>query len=100
MPPERPNLVEVTFTTAGQPQRITRNGRVWHVAADPVRWFERIPWWRDELRMARSQGVRIEIEVWLVQVRLAGNPRAELVSWELVHEPNSGRWSVRDPTIG
>lgn len=92
--------VEVDFTTSGQPHRIVRSGRTWHVGATPVHWFERIPWWRDELRMPRGGGVRVEVEVWLVQVRLGGRRSSDLVSWELVHEPNSGRWRVRPPSLG
>lgn len=80
--------------------RITRAGRAWKVGARPVRWFERVPWWRSELRMQRGAGIGVEVLVWQVQVRLGGSPRAELVTWELVNEPSTGRWTVREQTLG
>lgn len=49
--------------------------------------------------MQRGGGVRIEVEIWLVQVRLGGHRSSELVSWELVHEPNTGSWKVRPPSL-
>jgi len=43
--------IEVQWTTAGQPLRVRRQGRVWNVVAQPVRWFERFAWWETELRV-------------------------------------------------
>jgi len=37
--------VQLRWTTAGAPLRFRWRGRVYHLGADPVRWFERRPWW-------------------------------------------------------
>ncbi|MDN5824843.1 MAG: hypothetical protein L0H86_09435 [Micrococcaceae bacterium] len=92
--------VDVDLSASGQPMRVTRDGRVWTVEALPVRWFERVPWWRFELRMQRGAGIGVEVMVWQVQVRLGASPRSELVTWELVNEPSTGRWTVREQTLG
>lgn len=95
-----PASVDVALTASGQPLRITRDGRIWKVCAEPVRWFERVSWWRSELRMHRGTNIGIEVMVWQVQVRLGDSPRSALVTWELVHESSTGRWSARDDTLG
>lgn len=92
--------VDVALSASGQPMRVTRGGRVWNVCALPVRWFERVPWWRFELRMQRGAGIGVEVMVWQVQVRLGSSPRSELVTWELVNDPATGRWTVREETLG
>lgn len=86
--------VEVQMTTSGMPLRILADGRVWNVVAQPVRWFERVSWWKSELRMERGSLNRIDVEVWQIQVRLGRNARSEMQTWKLVHEPNTGRYSV------
>lgn len=50
--------------------------------------------------MQRGAGIGIEVEVWQVQVRLGGQGPSELVTWELVNEPGTGRWSVPEPSLG
>lgn len=87
--------VEVQFTAAGQPLRVLRKGRVWTAVAEPVRWYERIPWWRTELRATKGS-LRIDSLVWQVQVAL-GARTSEPVTWELVHHPPTGGWRVREP---
>lgn len=94
------DFVDVALSASGQPMRITRDGRTWKVCAEPVRWFERVPWWRSELRMQRGANIGIEVMVWHVQVRLGSSPRSELVTWELAHESSTGRWTARDGTLG
>ena len=51
-------MERVTVRTAvdGKPLSVTRAGREWIVAADPVHWFERTKWWEDQLRMERGHG--------------------------------------------
>jgi hypothetical protein len=46
--------------------------------------------------MGRGHGVGVELLVWQVQARLAGNPRAELLTFELSYEAESGAWWVRN----
>jgi len=86
--------VEMRLTTAGVPLRFRWRGRIYHLGADPVRWFERRPWWVKQARMSRGRGVGVELLVWQVQARLAGNPRAELLTFELSCEPESDTWWV------
>lgn len=50
--------------------------------------------------MQRGANIGIEVMVWQVQVRLNDNLRSELVTWELVHEPSTGRWTSREGTLG
>lgn len=89
-------MEHVTVRTAvdGKPLSVTRAGREWWVAADPVHWFERTAWWEDQLRMERGHGY-IDVEVWRVQARVGRNPRTPLTTFEIVHDPNSGAWAIR-----
>jgi hypothetical protein len=89
-------IIEVEFTTAGQPLRVRRQGRVWKVAAEPVRWFERVKWWRTELRAPKGEPFRIDAMVWQVQVSL-GAKTSDVLTWELVHHAPTGGWRVREP---
>lgn len=87
--------VELAFTTAGVPLRVRYEGRVWTVGAEPIRWFERVPWWQTEYRMQRGAGISIEVKIWKLQVRLGDNPTSEMRTWEVVCEPNTGRCWLR-----
>ncbi|PCC27031.1 hypothetical protein CIK75_00060 [Glutamicibacter sp. BW78] len=82
-------------STSGVPLRVFHEGRNWHVGAEPIRWFERVPWWRVEKRMARESATRIDVKVWRLQVRLGGNRSSALVTWEVVCEAGTGRWWLR-----
>ena len=48
-------------------------GDSWRMVEEPVRWFERPPWWETETRMQRDHG-RIDVEVWQLQLQTAINP--------------------------
>lgn len=90
-------LVDIHFTPGGQPLRVLRAGRVWHVGAEPTLWFERTRWWEDpNFRIAKGSGVRIDYAVWRVQVRLGHNPRSELTTWDLIENPQARTWLVRE----
>lgn len=88
-------FVEVDLDVRGRPLRVRRQGRTWRVGAEPVRWFERVPWWRTEKRMVRGRA-SIEVQVWMVQVFLGAAGPRNLVTWHLLRDPSTGRWSVRD----
>lgn len=88
--------IEVQWTTAGQPLRVRRQGRVWKVVAEPVRWFERFAWWETELRAPKGSPFRIDSLVWQVQVSL-GAKTSDILTWELVHHAPTGGWRVREP---
>lgn len=87
--------MEVRAAADGIPISLVHEGRTWRVAADPVRWFERISWWETVARMPRDQGSRIDVEVWQLQARLGRNTRSPLVTFVLVHDQNTGEWTMR-----
>lgn len=80
---------------AGAPVSFIRDGRTWHVGAEPVRWFKRLPWWETAHRAERGGGLRIDVEVWQVQARIGRNPRSPLVTFELVLGQDRKTWGVR-----
>lgn len=45
------------------------------MAAEPVRWFERVSWWESERRFPLGGDKRIDLEFWQVQARLGWNPQ-------------------------
>ncbi|MEO3931401.1 hypothetical protein WMO79_01120 [Micrococcaceae bacterium Sec7.4] len=85
----------VTVSADGVPVAFTVGGDIWIVAADPVRWYERIPWWETETRMPRESG-RIDVEVWQLQAAAADaaseSPEATFI---LVRDQNTGEWHLR-----
>ena len=91
--------VEIQWTASGKPLRVLRGGRVWTVVVGPVTWFERVAWWKTELRAAKPDGslppTRIDTQIWQVQVTL-GARNVEPITWELVEHPQTGGWSVRN----
>ncbi|ALV45675.1 hypothetical protein SAMN04489740_0558 [Arthrobacter alpinus] len=91
-----PEEVLVRISPAGVPLAITRNGRVWFVGAEPIRWFERTAWWKHQRRMPKGQG-RVDVQVWRIQARLGHNPRSELVTMELECDSDGGAWRMRGP---
>ncbi|AIY00742.1 hypothetical protein ART_1143 [Arthrobacter sp. PAMC 25486] len=74
---------------------VRRNGRVWTVGAEPLRWYERTPWWNHVQRMPKGQG-RVDVQVWRVQARLGRNQRSELVTMDLECDHQGGTWRMRD----
>lgn len=86
--------IMVQTTTAGVPTSVHCNGRLWRVAAEPVRWYERRPWWNQVQRMPKGQG-RVDVQVWRVQARLGHNERSELVTMELERDHQGGQWRMR-----
>ncbi|TVU61537.1 hypothetical protein FQP90_13430 [Paenarthrobacter nitroguajacolicus] len=86
--------VYIRTTAQGIPATVVRGSREWQIAVEPVRWFERVSWWEASTRMPRGQG-RVDVEVWQVQVRLGGNVRSALVTWQLVRDGSGGGWSLR-----
>lgn len=87
--------VLVETTGDGVPVTVRRNGRVWTVGAEPLRWYERTPWWNQVRRMPKGQG-RVDVQVWRVQARLGHNQRSELVTMHLERDHQGGTWRMRD----
>lgn len=54
------------------PASFIGDGRTWHVGAEPVRWYERQPWWETTRRAPKGGDLRIDVVVWQVQARSAG----------------------------
>ncbi|REE02978.1 DUF6504 family protein [Citricoccus nitrophenolicus] len=87
--------VAVGCTTAGAPERLEWNGRIYVLAAEPVRWYERRKWWTEERRAERGRGAGlVDHEVWRVQVRLEKARNAPLLTLDLSHHVDSGRWRL------
>ena len=87
--------VAVRMTTEGVPLSFTADGRTWHVAADPVRWYERINWWEELTRMPRGGERRIDTEIWQLQARLGRNTKSPLVTFVLARNQETGEWTLR-----
>jgi hypothetical protein len=56
--------VDVRFTAAGTPLAVRHDGRIWAVAADPVRWFTRDVWWETRRSAPVGAGNLVDIEYW------------------------------------
>lgn len=82
--------VEVRFTTAGIPLAVRHEGRVWAVAADPVRWFTLWSWWDQDGSAARDTGELVSVEYWQVQVRLTAT--SALRTFTMRREPRNDEW--------
>lgn len=87
--------VSVTTDSAGVPVYLIWGGRQWSVAAEPVRWFERVSWWERERRFPLGGDKSIDLEIWQVQARLGRNPQNALTTFELIRERNGAGWSIR-----
>jgi hypothetical protein len=86
--------VDVRFTAAGTPLAVRFDGRVWAVAAEPVRWFTRDSWWDTRRSVPVGIGNVVDIEHWRVQVRLSSN--SALRTFELRLDPLSEQWLLED----
>ena len=85
--------IEVDCTPAGVPIRMRWQGREYKLAAEPVRWFQRRNWWKEELRAERGRGPGlVDYEVWRLQVRLAGV--GPLRTFEVSRQVETGRWRI------
>jgi hypothetical protein len=86
--------VDVRFTPAGAPLAVRHEGRVWAVAADPVRWFDRDSWWETRRTAAVGSGDLVSIEYWRVQVRLGSS--SALRTFTLRRNPLATRWLLEN----
>lgn len=85
--------IQVDVTTSGMPLRVTWQGRVYKVVAEPVRWFERRRWWEHpEPGEAGPGGGVIDHELWRLQVRLA--PGEEVTTFDVSHRIGTSRWRM------
>jgi hypothetical protein len=82
--------VEVRFTAAGTPLAVRYDGRIWAVAAEPVRWFTRAEWWNATKRAPVGCGDLVSVEHWQVQVRMTS--ASALRTFELRRDPLSDQW--------
>lgn len=87
--------IAVQCSADGVPLRLEWEGRLYVIAADPVRWYERRKWWTEERRAERGRGAGlVDHEVWRVQVRLEKARNAPLLTLDLSHHVDSGRWRL------
>lgn len=87
------DAVEMRVSSDGQPVEMIWRGRQWVVGAEPVRWFERRDdWWLTAPRAHKGSGLRIDREIWRLQVRLgrAGQLRTVYVE----HDAVARTWRV------
>lgn len=90
--------VRVQTTISGVPGSFILDGVTWLVAAEPVRWFERVSWWETERRMSvRDGGARIDVEVWQLQARPAKATAGPLTTFELIRD--GAGWRVRSEVV-
>ena len=82
--------VDVRFTPAGTPLAVRLDGRIWAVAADPVRWFTRDAWWDTRRTATVGIGDLVSIEYWRLQVRLGTN--SALRTFTLRRNPLTTQW--------
>ncbi|WP_247046227.1 hypothetical protein [Arthrobacter rhizosphaerae] len=82
--------VQVRFTAAGTPLAVRYDGRIWAVAAEPVRWFTRADWWNTAKRAQVGCGDLVSVEHWQVQVRLTST--SALRTFEVRRDPLSEKW--------
>jgi hypothetical protein len=87
--------IYVTTSENGAPVSFTPDGQPWVVAADAVRWFERVAWWETKSRMSmRDEGSSIDVEVWRLQAHTVSGPEAdELTTFELIRD--AADWTLR-----
>ena len=83
--------VDVRFTAVGTPLAVRYEGRVWAVAAEPLRWFTRDSWWETQRTVPVGIGNVVDVEHWRVQVRL-GSSTSPLRTFELRRDPLSKQW--------
>lgn len=88
--------IDVATTADGLPVSFVRHGKTWHVAVEPVRWYERVSWWETDTRMPAGEGIRIDVMVCQVQARIGHNSRTPLVTFHLVLGRDRRTWTVRD----
>ena len=75
------------------PLRLTWQDRTWHIAADPLRWYERRRWWAEELRAQPGRGPGlVDHEIWRIQARLS--ERSQIRTLDVSHQVDTGRWRV------
>jgi hypothetical protein len=89
--------VDVRFTAAGTPLAVRYDGRVWAVAAEPLRWFDRDSWWATQRTVPVGIGNVVDIEHWRLQVRL-GTSASALRTFELRRDPLSEQWLLESIT--
>ncbi len=86
------HAVRVETTSGGQPLRVYWDGRVWKVAAEPMRWYARRRWWEEERRAAKEDPLGcVEEEIWRVQVSLHGSALRTL---DLSYRQDTGAWRL------
>jgi hypothetical protein len=67
-------------------------GRLWRVAAEPVRWFSRWNWWESSLPAGPGQGNIVYVEFWRLQVQAAST--SPLRTLEVRKHPGWGGWHL------
>lgn len=83
--------VQVRFVQ-DKPLAVRWRGRIWPVAADPLRWFTRSEWWNSGLPAGKNAGNLVDVEHWRLQVRL--NTASPLRTFEIRKAPGRDDWRL------
>lgn len=89
----------------GVPLRMQWQGRQWVIGPEPLRWYERRPWWRCESRMPAGAGAgMVDTRIWRLQIRPAAalpespqTRRTAVEPWrtiDVVQQRPGGTWRV------
>ena len=87
--------VDVRFTPAGTPLAVRHEGRIWAVAADPVRWFDSDARPATQPTAAVGSGGPVSTEYWRIQVRLGTSDSAPR-TFTLRRNPFSSQWLLEN----
>ena len=88
--------VQVWSSAEGRPERLRWKDVDYRFASEPIRWFERRPWWRDEGRAPVGYGPGlVDHEIWQVQAMPEDAAESvEPVTLEIVHYGATGVWRL------
>lgn len=93
--------VTVDCSPEGIPARVLWRGQWWQVAENPLCWYERQPWWEQELRMPPGAGVgKVDIRIWRLQVTVeapaarAGRSAESCLTLDVVQQRPGNGWRV------
>src|SRR5699024_4377627 len=87
--------IHVTCTTAGIPLRLLYGGRSYTVKAEPQRRYVRRRWCAAAHRAEIEHGPGlVDYQVWRVQVGLTRAKNAPMLTLDISHHIESGRWRL------
>ena len=93
--------VTVQCSPQGIPLQLLWQEKWWNVAADPLCWYQRQPWWEQEVRMPPGDGVgKVDIRIWRLQLTPEASKTREQhsstgwVTLDVVQQRPHNQWRV------